>query len=123
MVIRFNVDSNIFDTVSFQVIDKSIPVQPVTSTRSQNIMKLQSSAVKLTSKSSLIQVYLSESGMYSIDLFSIDGRLLQQIVRNERLNEGEHIFDIKRIRTRASKAIIARVKNGNRVLTSLINLF
>lgn len=122
LVIRFNIDSNIFDTVSFRVIDKSIPVQPVTSTNSQNITKLQTSAVKLSSRSSMVQVYLSESGTYSIDLFSIDGRLLQQIVRNERLNEGEHVFDIKGIRAGASKAVIARVKNSNRVLTSLINL-
>lgn len=123
LVIHFNVDSNIFDTVSFQVIDKSISVKSVTSTRSQNIMKRQSSsAVKLSSNSSVMQVYLSESGMYSIDLFSIDGRLLQRIVRNERLNKGEYNFDIKGISAGASKAIIARINNGNRVLTSIINL-
>jgi len=124
LVIRFNVDSNIFGTVSFQVIDKSISVQSVTSTRSQNIMKRQSSsAVKLSSNSSVMQVYLSESGMYSIDLFSIDGRLLQRIVRNERLNKGEYNFDIKGISAGASKAIIARISNGNRVLSSFINVF
>lgn len=124
LVIRFNVDSDIFDTVSFQVIDKSIPVQSVTSTRSQSIMKRQaSSAVKLSSNSSVMQVYLSESGMYSIDLFSIDGRLLQRIVRNERLNKGEYNFDIKGIRAGASKAVIARISNGSRVLSSFINVF
>lgn len=78
--------------------------------------------MKLSSNSSVMQVYLSESGMYSIDLFSIDGRLLQRIVRNERLNKGEHNFDIKGIRAGASKTVIARINNGNRVLTSLINL-
>lgn len=122
--LRFNVDSDIFDTVSFQVIDKSISVQSVTSTRSQSIMKRQSSsAVKLSSNSSVMQVYLSESGMYSIDLFSIDSRLLQRIVRNERLNNGEYNFDIKGIRAGASKAVIARISNGSRVLSSFINVF
>lgn len=124
LVIRFNDDSNIFDTVSFHVIDNGIAVQPATSTRNHNhnSIRYQSSAIKLSSKSSVMQVYLSESGMYTIDLFSIDGRMLQRVTRNKRLNAGEHIFDIGQMRAGASKAIIARINNGRSTLTSLVNL-
>lgn len=110
-----------YTTPAFLVIDKDIPVSNTTGIHNLKNMRLINSTAVLATKSNKLHLLLTQPGIYSIDLFTIDGRMLQNIVKERYFSAGEHMYDMSSAAGRSSKLLVAKLKGNGITATALVN--
>jgi hypothetical protein len=112
-----------YTTPAFVVIDTDINVDNVTTAHSPKQIIVCSPKGVLAVKANQLYLHVSQSGIYSIALFSLDGRSEGYIVKGQYFSAGEHAFTMKKDVKSSSKLQVITLKGNGISANTLINNF
>lgn len=112
-----------YTTPAFLVIDKDVKIDNVTAIRAFKQSMDNRSKTVLSARSNRLHVVISQPGIYSMTLFTLDGRSVGHLVRDQYFSAGEHSFAINKLSECSSKLLIAKFKGNGFSASALINNF
>ncbi|HEX2957866.1 MAG TPA: hypothetical protein VHO70_13605 [Chitinispirillaceae bacterium] len=112
-----------YTTPAFLVIDTDIKIDNGTAVRTLKQSMDNRSKTGFLARSNQLHLVISQPGIYSIALFSLDGRSVGHIVKDQYFSAGEHLFKINNISENSSKLLIAKFKGNGFSASTLINNF
>jgi hypothetical protein len=114
-------DYDISYTTSFNVVDTDISLENPTAVHNPKNTDMSNSAALLSVKSNKLHLFVVKPGIYSIDLFTLDGRMQRSIAKGQYFSTGEHVYDICNTTTGLSKLLIAKLKGQGITSTAIVN--
>lgn len=109
------------ESYSFTVLDSDIKVVDVTGVQKAHKGKTNDCSANLSKNSHELFLDISRSGIYSLELFAPNGRLLQSIAQNQHFESGKHSLVINKSNVHSSQVIIARlIEDGVKASTFLL---
>jgi hypothetical protein len=108
-------------TTSFNVIDTDISLENPTAIYNQKKIHFNNSIPLLSTIANKLHLSIIKPGIYSIDLFTLDGRMQQSIAKNQYFSTGENVYDICNIATNSSKMLIAKIQGNGISSTAIVN--
>lgn len=112
-----------YTTPAFLVIDKDIKIENETAIRAFKQSMDNRSKTVFSVRSNRLHVVISQPGIYSMTLFTLDGRSVGHLVRDQYFSAGEHSFAINKLSECSSKLLIAKFKGNGFSASALINNF
>jgi hypothetical protein len=120
VILTFKVGSK-KESYSFTVLDPDIKVDDITGTVKTNKNKTNDGYANMSRRANSLFLDISRSGNYSVELFSPNGRLIQNIAQNHHFESGKHSLVIDKSDVNSSQMIIARLEcDGVKAFTFLL---
>lgn len=116
-------DYDIGYTTAFQVIDTDIKVDKLTVANYLKKSVVSNPKALLSVEANKLHLLVNQSGIYSIDLFSLDGRSTGHIAKDQYLNAGEHIYTMSKEAENSSRLQIVKLKGNGISASTLMNNF
>jgi hypothetical protein len=121
LVLKLNDHDISYTTPPFLVIDTDIKMDNMTAIHSINPKVQIDSKSVLSAQSNQLHLFLKQSGIYSIELFSLDGRSIGHIVKDQYISAGEHTFTMYNMDGNSLKLQIAKLKGNGISASTLVN--
>ncbi len=115
-------DHNItYTSPAFDVIDTDVEIDNLVTANSLKSIAVSNSKPFLNVKANKLHLFIEKSGIYTVDIFSLDGRNIGHIVKDQYFSTGEHIVTIGKEFGNKLKLQIAKLKGNGVSVSALIN--